>query len=492
MSEAAQPRLRVRAARGTMVTAAFEIGLQALGLMKGFVIAAFLTASEFGIWGILVLALGTLSWLKQIGVSEKYVQQQEEDQELAFQKAFTIDLLSNLVLMLLMVLLLPLLVLVYGGRWELVAPALVLVAAVPAYSLRTPNWVWYRDMRFVRQRTLESIDPVVSLVVSVALAVAGVGYWSLVIGFVAGVWSAGIAAWVMAPYPLRLRWSGATTREYWSFSWPMFVASASVLVIPQASLIAGNSAVGLAGAGAIALAATISAYTDKVDSIVTWTLYPALCRVADRTELMFEAFVKSNRLTLMWGVPFGVGVALFADDLVTYGIGSKWDDAVTLIACFGLIAAVNHIGFNWSAFFRARGETKPLAVVGPLTTIVFLVFALPFLFLWGLDGFAAGMAVVALWSLAARTYYLRRLFHGFRFLPHAARAIAPTLPAAGVVLLARLVVSERSAGIAIAEVVLYVAVTIAATLVFERSLLREVVGLLRARAGRTPAPATPA
>src|ERR1700754_3444070 len=146
--------LRVRAARGTVITAAFEVGLQALGFLKGFVIAAFLTQSEYGIWGILVITIGTLTWLKEIGVSEKFVQQTEEDQELAFQKAFTFDLVSNGALMILMLALLPVFALLYG-QWSLIAPGLLIIATLPAYSLKAPMWVYYREMQYGRQRALE-------------------------------------------------------------------------------------------------------------------------------------------------------------------------------------------------------------------------------------------------------------------------------------------------------------------------------------------------
>ena len=61
-------------------------------------------------------------------------------------------------------------------------------------------------MRFVRQRVLESIDPLVSSVVTIVLAIAGLGYWSLVLGPVAGSICGGIAAVSSSPYPLRLRY----------------------------------------------------------------------------------------------------------------------------------------------------------------------------------------------------------------------------------------------------------------------------------------------
>src|SRR2546423_5307014 len=125
----------------------------------------------------------------------------------------------------------------------------------------------------------------------------------------------------------------------------MFVAEISVLV--------GEKPVVLAGAGAIALASTIAIYTDRVDSVVTATLYPAVCAVRDRSELLFESFVKSNRLALMWGVPFGVAVALFASDLVHFGIGERWRPAVVVFQAAGLVSAGGHLRFNLDAFFPA-------------------------------------------------------------------------------------------------------------------------------------------
>src|ERR687896_639958 len=94
-----EPSLRVRTARGTVVNAVFLIGLHSLGLLKGFVIAAFLTRSEYGVWGIVLIAVGTLIWLKQVGIGDKYVQEATDDPELAYQRAFTIDALSNALLL---------------------------------------------------------------------------------------------------------------------------------------------------------------------------------------------------------------------------------------------------------------------------------------------------------------------------------------------------------------------------------------------------------
>jgi O-antigen/teichoic acid export membrane protein len=475
--------LRNRAARGTIINAAFLSGLNVLGLVKGFLVAALLTTTEYGVWGVLFVSLNALLWLKHVGVSDKYVQQDEPDQELAFQKAFTIELLFSAALFVLLVAAVPVLA-VITGHDELIPPGLVLAAALPAGALAAPVWVFYRRMDFLRQRLLQSIDPVLGFVVTVVLALAGTGYWSLVIGIAAGAWCSAIAALASSPYRLTLRFDRSTLREYVSFSWPVLVATLAGMLIAQLSILAGEAELGLAGAGAITLAATLVSYTDRIDQVITATLYPAICAVRERTDLLFESFVKSNRLALMWGIPFGVGIALFASDLVEFLIGEEWRFAVGLMQAFGLIAAVNHVGFNWEAYYRARGETRPLAVVTVLTLIAFVVLVLPLLVAEGLDGFALGMGGMAVVALAGRWFYVSRLFPGFAAARHAARAIAPTLPAAGAVLLLRLLQQgERGPALALGELVLYVLVTCAATFVLERPLIREVRGYLR----RSPA-----
>jgi O-antigen/teichoic acid export membrane protein len=471
--------LRGRVARGTIVNASFNVGLSLVSLLKGFAAAAFMSAEEYGVWGLLFISVATLVWLKEIGVGDKYIQQDEPDQQLAFQKAFTLELGLSLLYALLLCGVIPLLVLVTGES-ELLGPGFVLVLAVPALSLQAPLWVFYRRMNFLRQRSLQAIDPLTSAVVTVVLAVAGAGYWSLIIGVVAGSWAAALAALLASPYRLALRFDRATLRSYGSFSWPLFLAALASLSLPQGSVLIGEEVLGLAGVGAIALAAAIGQYAGRVDEIVTATLYPAICAVRHRPELLLESFVKSNRLALMWGAPFGVGVALFAPDLIEYVLGERWREAVGVIQVFGLIAAADQFGFNWDAYYRAAGDTRPIAVVSCITMAAFFGVTVPLMIAGGLGGYAAGMAILAAASIAARTYFLRKLFAGLGFVHHAGRAIAPVVPAAAIVLAMRLLeTGDRTLPMAIIEALVYLTITTAATFVLERPLIREVAAYLR-------------
>ena len=484
--------LRQHTARGTIINSAFQVGLAGLGLVRRLAVVAFLTQEEFGLWGIIITTLTTLAWLKQIGIADKYIQQSEPDQEAAYQKAFTLEFMLSLAFFAVLVAVMPLYALAYGHS-EIILPGIVLALSVPISSFKDPLWIPYRRMQFVRQRTLSAIDPVVALVVTVVAGALGAGYWCLVIGALAGSIVSAIVLTITCPYRVRLRFERGTLKEYARFSWPLLGYRISNLASVQGVMLVGSQTVGLRGLGSIALVASITTFAERVDAIVSTTLYPAVCAIRDRTELMFEAFVTSNRIALMWAMPFGVGLTLFAADLVHFVLGDRWESAIGLLTAFGLIAGFRQVGFNWQIFMRAVNDTKPIFVAAATNTAVVAAVMLPLMFELGLAGYAAGMAIGVAVQIVQRGYFLKRLFPRYNPLRHLVRAVLPSVPAAGLVLLARVIPGDRTPTRAVVEFALYVVVTLVATWLAERKLLQEIVGYLRGRRGgiRSSAAALP-
>jgi PST family polysaccharide transporter len=471
--------LRRRAARGTVVNAAYLVFLNFLGFFKGFAVAAFLTTQDYGVWGLLAVTLVPLFDLLRVGVDDKYIQQDEEDQEKAFHLAFTLQLMLSGLFVGLLVLVLPLYALAFG-EWSILLPGWVIALCIPAIALQSPLWTFYRRMDFVQQRKLQSFDPVVGLLITMGLAAAGAGYWSLVVGVVAGSWAAAIAAVRASPYKLALHYERGKLREYANFSGPLLFSAGSAIVLAQVPVLIAQRTLGLAAIGAIAIATTISNYANRVDDIVTETLYPAICAVKDRVELLRESFVKSNRLALLWAMPVGVGLVLFGPDVVHFFLGTRWEIATVAIQIFGLCAAVNQIGFNWTAFYRALGNTKPIAVASGVMVVAVLGIAVPGLLIGGVDGFAIGMGGAILCLVALRIHYLGRLFGVGTVVRNSARGALPVIPAAAAVLAVRYGFEggERTLADALGEIAVFLVTAGLATLASERSLLREFRGYL--------------
>jgi O-antigen/teichoic acid export membrane protein len=340
-------------------------------------------------------------------------------------------------------------------------------------------------MDYRRQRSLQAIEPVLGAVVMITLAALGAGYWSFVVGAVAGSWAGALVAVRMSPYPLALRYDRGTLHTYVRFSAPLLVEGVSLLAIFEVIVLVGSAAIGLAGLGAFTLVGNLVQFTDQADAIVTDTLYPAVCAVKDRLEVLSEVFVKSNRLSLIWAVPFGVGMTLFGADLLRFGLGRQWLPALPLLQIMGLVTAVNHVGYNWSAFVRARGVTWPMAVSAAIVSVVVIAAAVPLMYSVGLVGIGYAFAIGECVSLIIRGLVMARFFTGVSLLRHLLRAFAPTAVAALPVLAWRaLNGAEHTPAAAVAVFIVYLLSTVAATVALERPLLDEAVGYLVSRRPR--------
>ncbi|MFL5910837.1 MAG: oligosaccharide flippase family protein [Gaiellaceae bacterium] len=467
--------LRSRTVRGVGVNAVFLVVVEVVSLAQGLIVARVLGPSQVGLYGIVSITAMTLIALKRVGIDEAYVQQEEADQEVEFQKAFTLELGLSVLFTVLIAIAAPILVAVYDDD-RLLALTLAVSYLPLAFALQAPLWIFFRRMDFVRQRSLQAVVPLVTFVVTIPLVLAGVGVWSLVIGAFAGNLAAVVMSIRLSPYRLKLRYDRATALRYFAFSWPIFVVTAGGLIIGQGQILVFKLDGGLVAAGFLSLAVALTRYADRADQIISPAIYPAICAVHERTRTLEELFVKSCRASAVWSVAFGAGFVLFAPDLVHFALGSKWDGAVILLQGLAVTAALYQLGFGWIAFARGMGRPRPPAVEAVVAVTVFLLAAVPALFLWGRGAYVGAMIASSVAVLAVRAYFVRRLLPGVDIPSLVLRCVRPLVPAVAVVVAIRLVIwgGQRHLAQAVGEVLAFLCVYAWATWVGERELVREL------------------
>jgi O-antigen/teichoic acid export membrane protein len=472
--------LRVATARGGVVNAVFLSGAEGLVLLQGLLATALLGPDAIGLYGVVTTTAMTIVALRRVGIDEAFVQERATDEREEFQRAFTVELGLGLVGALAIAALAPVLAAAYGDD-RLLALTLAVAYLPVAFALQAPQWVFFKRMDYVRLRALQAIVPLGTVAVAVPLLLAGVGVWALVIGPLCGNAAAVLAAWRASPYPLRLRPDASAARRYLRFSWPVFVTSATALLVAQGQIAVFGISDGLAAAGYITLAATLTRYVDRADQILATTVYPAIVRVRDRADVLEELFAKANRLTLMWAFPFGAGLALFGADLVRFVLGDEWEGAIVLLGGLAVAGALQQVGYNWFSFYRARGESWPQAVESGVLAASFAAFAVPGALLGGAWWFVAGRLACTGCVLAVRRLYVKRLLPGVRPAAIAARAALPVAIASAPVLAVRFAFwgGERALPQALAELALWSASLALATHRLERGLLGELRGYLR-------------
>jgi O-antigen/teichoic acid export membrane protein len=473
--------LRTRTVRGVLINALFMGGSEALAVAQGLIVTILLGPQSIGLYGIVTTTAVTVAALRRVGIDEAFVQQRQPDQEAEFQRAFTLELIVGSAFSLVLIVLAPIVTAVYGDHrllWLMIA-----VAYLPtAFALQAPTWIFFRSMDFVKVRLLQSLIPVITFCVTVPLAALGVGVWSLVIGPAVGNTVAVVAGIAVSPYRLRLHFDREARARYFRFSWPVFVAAAALLLVGQGQVLAFTLHGGLAAAGYITLAVTLTRYADRADQIIATTMYPAICVVADQLTTLREMFVTSNRVGLMWVQPFCGGFILFAPDLVHFVLGAKWQPVVLLLQGLAGAAAIQQLGYNWFSFYRARGDSTRQAVEAAVTAVTFLGLAVPGLLIWGDWGFIGGRMASALLVLLVRRHYVHKLL-GVELVWLGIRGTAPIAAAAAVVLVLRAAVwsGPRSLLQALVEMAVFVGISAGLTWATERVLVVDLLAQLRAR-----------
>jgi O-antigen/teichoic acid export membrane protein len=472
--------LRRRTVRGTLVTGGFLALIDGLVLVQGLMVTRLLGPRAIGLYGVVSTVVISLIALKRIGIDELFVQQDEPDQEREFQYAFTLEVGLSALMAAIILVGAPIVALVY--RDDRLLALMVSLAYLPlAFALQAPLWIFFRRMDYRRQRSLQAIQPAVSFMVTVPLAAGtSVGVWSLIIGQAAGYAAAVTAALIASPYRLRIRFDRPVAARYLRFSTPILVSVVAAMLMAQGQILAVKLHDGLAAAGFITLAVTLTRYIDRADQIVTATIYPAICAIQHQRSALRELYLKSNRATLMWVLPYAAGIVLFAPDLVTFLLGRSWHGAIVLLQGLAIVGAITQLGFNWFSFYRGHGDPRPQAVEAAAGTAAFLVLAIGGLLLGGFHGFVGGRIAAALVMLAVRRVYIGRLLAvGYREL--LAPTLLPVTLAGGAALAVRFALwgGRRSLLQAVLELVLFLAVYGATAIRRERNLLNELFGAIR-------------
>ena len=343
-------------------------------------------------------------------MDDKYIQQDHPDQKVAFEIAFTVQACVCFAFTAVALMAVPVFVLVYD-KPQILVPGLLLAAALPLIALQTPMWVFYRRMKFRRQRLLQSVNPVITFVVIVGLAVAGAGFWSLVIGF----WSA-----PLSPRQSRCGFrhtrfdSGSSVMRSGSidFSWPLFISSVSLVVSFQIPPAIAPRSLGSAAVGRLPWR-RFTQYTTRADDVVTNALYPAICAVKDRRDLLFSPF----RSRTAWRCSGACHLGSLSRCLRAGQFTSSWvlgGFPVPVVQVLGICGALDQIGLNLGRIRPRAWRNADIATRCHRLRRRMLVVVLPILSVDGLQGFALGIAAGRTGTVLVRVHYLSRLFPGCR------------------------------------------------------------------------------
>jgi len=370
-----------------------------LAIVLAAVLARILPPADYAVMVTLLLLVFYFDNALDLGMGAALVYEQESGVSERVQVAFSANVVLGAVLGVVALLVAPVVgwyfqAESYVGVFRLFAVVVVLSA------LNTVPWsLFMRDMDFRRRSVVEVTRDVTRTGLTIALAVAGYGAWSVVIGFIASNAITLVLTWWLLRFWPTLQWNWRIIRELFDYAWK--VAGNRVL-----SVLALNGDYFIVGNRNNAQYATyyqafklpefvMGAQLNALSAV----LFPMFARIrSEGLGALREGMYKALRLVAIFSFPVGVGLALVARDAFTLLFGNADPVGIQTMEVLSLTGAVVGLGFANGDLLMAINRPGVLLRINSVMVPLMLVtmwFVAP-----------AGVVWVAVVHLGIQTVFL--------------------------------------------------------------------------------------
>jgi O-antigen/teichoic acid export membrane protein len=374
--------LRRRTVRGSGVTMTAQVVKVLTGTVTLAIMARLLTPADYGIFAILLVVVGFAWVFSDLGLATATIQRPSLTHEEA-SALFWINAAGGIVLTLLVAASGPAIAALFGQpKLALALPAMAttfLFTGVAAQHAALLS----RAMHFAAYSVADSASRVIGSAVGIGTAVAGLGYWSLVVMQIAVA-----ASQMVIVMRLSRWWPTRPTRPFFpsdlvrfggnvtGFSFiNYFVRQGDNILIGG---VYGSAQLGIYTRAYSLLLLPLSQILAPLDKVVT----PALSRIgahdAQRYRQAFLSVMGKLTLVTMPAMAFAI---VNSHALVKVLLGDQWSESARIFAVLGFAGLIQPIGSATAWLFVTQGRTSQMlfwsAVTFPFNIGAYLI-GLPF------------------------------------------------------------------------------------------------------------------
>ncbi len=399
LGAAPEPPLTTRVVKGVAWVFAGKVVGRGTQLVKLVVLARLLTPEDFGLFGIVMLAIATVNTFTQTGFNTALIQRKDNIEDY-LDTAWTVQVIRGLVLAAMLFAIAP----VVG--WFFEEPRAVPLLRVMCISVALGGFVnigiiyFRKELEFHKQFVYNLVPAVLSLVVGVILAYRLRSVWALVWAGMATAATRCILSYVIHAYRPRGRFDWPRAAELFRFGRWMLAISVVQFLAMHGDRVVLAKLLGASVLGAYSLAFTFAGLpASEIRSLTDVVMMPAYAKVQHRKRKLGRGFLDVFELVLSLALPLAVFMVLAAPEIVLGVLGPKWGRAIgplRILAVAGLFRAV--IGTS-GPLFVGTGHPHLQFYKSITRAVVTLGTIYPLTMLWG----AEGTAVAALLGVAALT-----------------------------------------------------------------------------------------
>ena len=366
-----------------------QIAAVALNQTVMIILARVLGPGDFGLYAICLVFVNILTYVSAFGLDAAAIHRQTETEE-AIETATFLRFAFSIVLSMALVILAPVIANVAGND-DLVNPLRVAGIAIIVAALGFETAIRLsKNLQFRSVSVVKATSIVVWSITALVLAYLGFRFWSLLLGFVAGVIASAIVLWLIRPWSIFHKIHRKIAREmlrYGAFSMGTGLLAMMVWNFDKLAVGAVLGSTALVGAYYIAFSyGTI--IPNLFTGVVGTVMFPTFSRMQNDIAALRSRYLRSLKYLSYLSIPAGTGLAVISRPFVLKLLGSEWSDAVNpliIMSSFGILSSlVSPAG----SVFLATGNPHRMFRQTWVMAVPFFVLLIPAIFYWKLIGVA--------------------------------------------------------------------------------------------------------
>jgi PST family polysaccharide transporter len=385
--------LKARSVRSGAVTLASQGVLYLIQLATVAILARLLTPEDYGLVAMVTAVTVFAGLFKDLGLSSATVQKRVVTHD-QLSTMFWMNIATGLAITALVVGLAPVV------SWFYQEPKLLYVtlALAPTFlvgSLGTQHGALLaRQMRFTAIAVVDTASILVTLLVSVVIAVLGGGYWALVWGSLAGTTARNVGVWLASDWRPGWPVRGSGTRGLLAFGVNVTgfdVANYFHRNLDNVLIGAtwGPEQLGLYNRAYALLMLPIANLRGPLNRVA----FPALSRLQEDPRRYRSYFMRYVSILAFLSMPLVGLVVVCSREIITLVLGPRWMGAYEIFLVLALGALIQPVAGLRGLVLMSSGQGGRYlrwGVYNAVATSVAFVCGLP----WGAQGVAAAYTIV--------------------------------------------------------------------------------------------------
>lgn len=474
--------LRDQVVRAFLWQGGGQLAGQAISWISTLLVIRLLSSDDYGLLAMANVLMGFFFLIADLGFGAAAIQAREIKEQ-ALKQLYGIVVMFNVAGFILTLVFAPAFAAYFEEPrlWQIISVLAVNFLLLGAYVI--PQSAIVREMDFRTKAGIDFVGTAASAGVALALAWSGFGVWALVFSSLTLHGTKALAYNIVRPTRFSPSFSPREVLPLLQFGALITLDRLLFFLYGQVDVLIGGRVLGTETIGLYAVALSLAVIPmEKIVPVLTQVSFAAFARIQDDRERVQRNVRRGLRLVGFACFPAFVGMAAVAPDLIPLVLSDRWQNLVVPFQILCLSLPLKALAAILPPALFGVGQAR-VNVVNMSIILVLMTIAIAIGVRWGVLGlclaWVTGYPLAFLWTsrraLSALGLGLKALFAESVF------ATLASLSMGAVVLASRPLIAGPEA--TLAALVLSIAIGAATygafVLVFQRSLVTEIRGLLR-------------